>query len=104
MTKLPFSFPPIDTMAEDVKKLGVDIDKKQLDLFGKFAEIILERATRTNLIGPAESNRLWRRHFLESVSYVNLINIEDPVVDICSGNGFPGIVLAILERISISFS
>lgn len=83
-------------MLQDLEELGVDIDEKQLDLFGKFAGILLKRSAKVNLIGPGERHRLWKRHFLESVSYGFLIDINKTVVDIGSGNGFPGIVLSIL--------
>lgn len=96
MTTFPLSFPPRGAMEHDLEELGVDIDEKQFDLFGEFAGILLERSARVNLIGPLERQRLWRRHFLESMLYGFLVDINRPVVDIGSGNGFPGIVLAIL--------
>lgn len=83
-------------MLHDLEELGVDINEKQLELFGKFAGILLKRSAKVNLIGPRERHRLWKRHFLESVSYGFLIDINKTVVDIGSGNGFPGIVLSIL--------
>ena len=83
-------------MLEDINELGVSINERQLDLFGEFAGILLDRSTRTNLIGPGERVRLWRRHFLESIKYALLLDKGRTVVDIGSGNGFPGMVLAIM--------
>ena len=56
----------------------------------------VKKSVRTNLIGPGERTRLWRRHFLESVQYAFLVDKDRTVVDIGSGNGFPGMVLAIM--------
>lgn len=83
-------------MINDLEEIGADIDERQLELFGAFAGILLDRSTRTNLIGPGERTRLWSRHFLESIQYGFLLNKGRTVVDIGSGNGFPGVVLAIL--------
>lgn len=83
-------------MIDDLEELGADIDEIQLELFSKFAVILLDRSERANLIGPRERIRLWRRHFLESVQYGSMIDRHRTVVDIGSGNGFPGIVLAIM--------
>ncbi len=83
-------------MLEDINELGISVDERQLELFGEFAGILLERSTRTNLIGPGERVRLWRRHFLESIQYAFLLDKDKAVVDIGSGNGFPGMVLAIM--------
>lgn len=92
----PLSFPPLSAMIDDIEELGVDVDERQLQLFGEFAGILLDRSARTNLIGPRERTRLWRRHFLESIQYSLLVDKDQTVVDIGSGNGFPGMVLAIM--------
>jgi len=96
MNPFPLSFPRREVMLEDLREIGFDADEKQLDLFGRFACLLLDRSATSNLIGPGERGRIWRRHFLESVSYGLLIDRNRVVVDIGSGNGFPGIVLAIL--------
>ena len=83
-------------MTEDIHELGINVDERELELFGEFAGILLERSARTNLIGPRERARLWRRHFLESIQFAFLLDRDHTVVDIGSGNGFPGIVLAIM--------
>lgn len=48
-----------------------------------------------NLLGPHEMGRLWTRHILESAAYVPHVIGSDPVVDIGSGAGFPGMVMAV---------
>ncbi len=83
-------------MIEDIEELSADVNESQLDLFGKFAGTLLNRSTRINLIGPRERDRLWRRHFLESIQYALLLDKDRAVVDIGSGNGFPGMILAIM--------
>ncbi len=96
MKPYPLSFPPLNTMIDDIDELGAAVDERQLELFGEFAGILLDRSVRTNLIGPRERDRLWRRHFLESIQYGVLLDKDQTVVDIGSGNGFPGMVLAIM--------
>ncbi|RKZ11243.1 16S rRNA (guanine(527)-N(7))-methyltransferase RsmG [Candidatus Fermentibacteria bacterium] len=96
MKQFPISFPPLSTMIEDIEELNAGVDEKQLEIFGKFAGILLERSARINLIGPRERGRLWRRHFLESIQYALLLDKREAVVDIGSGNGFPGMILAIM--------
>lgn len=51
---------------------------------------------RLNLIGP-NHNDIWRRHFLDSAQLHSLLPSDSTsVMDIGSGAGFPGMVLAIL--------
>ncbi len=47
------------------------------------------------LIGPRETERLWSRHLLNCVAAAALIPRGSSVVDVGSGAGLPGIVLAI---------
>src|SRR3954462_14780316 len=49
------------------------------------------------LIGPREVPRLWDRHVLNCAVLTELIAPSAEVVDIGSGAGLPGIVLAILR-------
>ena len=49
-----------------------------------------------NLIGNSTINEIWTRHFLDSVQVIDFIDKNDKtLVDIGSGAGFPGLVLAI---------
>jgi 16S rRNA (guanine527-N7)-methyltransferase len=52
-----------------------------------------------NLIGPKTLPQLWERHILDSLQLVPLIPPEARViVDLGSGAGFPGMILALLAR------
>lgn len=83
-------------MTDDLGELGIDFDERKLELFGEFASELMDKSRIMNLIGPGERPRLWRRHFLESVQYGLLVDKGRTVVDIGSGNGFPGMILAIM--------
>lgn len=47
------------------------------------------------LIGPRETDRLWSRHVLNCAAPAELIPVGARVVDVGSGAGLPGVVLAI---------
>jgi 16S rRNA (guanine527-N7)-methyltransferase len=83
-------------MEADLHAIGVQTDSEALSRFAHLAELIGERASMVNLVGPAELSRLWSRHILESASYSLLLDKSLPVADIGSGAGFPGLVLAVL--------
>ena len=54
---------------------------------------------RLNLVGKTTINNVWIRHFLDSAQVVDSIDENDKsLVDIGSGAGFPGIVLAIILK------
>ena len=66
----------------------------------KIYENTLIKANKTlNLVGKSTIDEIWTRHFLDSVQVIDFIDINDNMlVDIGSGAGFPGLVLAITLR------
>jgi len=68
------------------------------ETFGKIRAYlsVLDRwRERINLIGPGEGRHLWRRHVLDSLQLAAQIDAsEKEIVDLGSGAGFPGLVLA----------
>jgi 16S rRNA (guanine527-N7)-methyltransferase len=63
-----------------------------------FARILATRGVGQGLIGPREVARLWDRHLLNCAVVAELIEGRcETLVDIGSGAGLPGIVLAMLR-------
>jgi len=75
--------------------LGVHISEDFFSKSGKFLDLLSDCSRRMNLFGPGEKRRLWKRHVLESVAFAPFLN-RGPVVDVGSGAGFPGMILAFL--------
>jgi 16S rRNA (guanine527-N7)-methyltransferase len=62
-----------------------------------YAVLLSEWSQRINLVGRSTLADPWRRHFLDSAQLLPLIPTGTrSVVDLGSGAGFPGLVLAIL--------
>ena len=49
-----------------------------------------------NLVGPSTLNAIWHRHFADSAQLLALVPSPRSWVDLGSGPGFPGLVVAIL--------
>lgn len=63
-----------------------------------YKEILDHAQARLNLVGPATLPEAWNRHFFDSAQLLPLIpKTARRVIDLGSGAGFPGLVLAILE-------
>jgi 16S rRNA (guanine527-N7)-methyltransferase len=58
-----------------------------------FAELLAAEGEIRGLIGPRELDRLWERHILNSAAVVPFLG-EGRIVDVGSGAGLPGLVIA----------
>lgn len=67
-----------------------------METAGRFAAILAARGVQLGLLGPREVPRLWDRHILNCAVVAELIPPDCELVDIGSGAGLPGIVLAML--------
>jgi 16S rRNA (guanine527-N7)-methyltransferase len=61
----------------------------------QYAELLAGSGVIRGLIGPREAPRLWERHILNCAVITELIDPDSTVVDIGSGAGLPGLVIAI---------
>lgn len=68
-----------------------------LPLLERYAALLAGPGVERGLLGPREAPRLWERHLLNSAGLAELLEPGQLVVDLGSGAGLPGIVLAILR-------
>jgi 16S rRNA (guanine527-N7)-methyltransferase len=86
--------PPLDP-GHFQKLTGVS--RETLARLGVYAELLIAWNRRINLVGPGTIGDLWRRHILDSAQLRPLIPPTTHVlVDLGSGAGLPGLILAIL--------
>ena len=73
------------------------VSRETMQRLEAYAALLLTWSVRINLIGRATLDDLWRRHFLDSAQLLPLIPMDARnLVDLGSGAGFPGLVLAVL--------
>jgi 16S rRNA (guanine527-N7)-methyltransferase len=60
-----------------------------------YAALLAGPGVERGLIGPRETPRLWERHLLNCAGVSDLVEDGQVVVDLGSGAGLPGLVLAI---------
>lgn len=87
--------------ATDVQRLlgfGDDVCER----LEAYAALLVKWQARINLVAPATLPDLWSRHFLDSGQLFAMMGGHPgPVLDLGSGAGFPGLVLAIMGRADV---
>ena len=63
----------------------------------RYVDLLATDGVTRGLIGPRETPRLWDRHLLNCALVAELVPERGELVDIGSGAGLPGIVLAMLR-------
>lgn len=92
---------PHDSTADPAPALGV-APPEALAVFGAalprltaYAELLAGPGVERGLLGPREAPRLWDRHLLNCAGLAELIAAGAVVLDLGSGAGLPGVVLAL---------
>jgi len=81
---------PSDEPADAVRLFG-----QRLPVARAYADRLAQDAVVRGLIGPREVPILWRRHIVNCALVADLLPVGAVVVDVGSGAGLPGLVLAI---------
>lgn len=68
---------------------------ERLPLAVRYAELLASDGLVRGLIGPREVPRIWDRHMLNSAALIERLPDVGVVVDVGSGAGLPGVVLAV---------
>lgn len=65
-------------------------------LLERFAAILREESARQNLISASTLESIWSRHLVDSAQLIPLADMDGPWIDIGTGAGLPGLVVAAL--------
>ena len=75
------------------------VSRETLVSLKKYEDILIEANKSLNLIGNSTIKDIWSRHFLDSAQVIDFIDKNDKtLIDLGSGAGFPGLILAITSR------
>lgn len=70
-----------------------------VEQLGRFVALVRAEAEQQNLISPSTKDRVWARHVADSAQLLTLANDTPGTwLDIGTGAGFPGMVVAVLRH------
>jgi 16S rRNA (guanine527-N7)-methyltransferase len=87
----------VNARLEDI--VGFDVSRETLDRLGLYESLVRDEAERQNLVSRGTLDHFWERHIADSAQLVRYERASGASwVDIGSGAGLPGIVIACLVK------
>lgn len=86
-----------DKFIEEAQKINIVFTELQLEQFRMYFEMLVEKNKVMNLTGITEWDEVLEKHFLDSISLIRAIDLNQnlTMMDMGTGAGFPGIPLKI---------
>lgn len=84
-----------EELVNRAKQFNINLTEKQQNQFYNYMQLLLEWNERVNLTAIVEPKEILVKHFIDSLSIAPYINLNDNILDIGSGAGFPGIPLKV---------
>lgn len=86
-------------LIKGIEKIGLEYDEKRVSELLKYLDMLVEYNSHTNLTAVREKDEIIDKHFLDSLLVQKYITKNmKKAIDIGTGAGFPGMVLAIYNK------
>lgn len=77
---------------------ALNVSRETFERLEAYRALVEKWTKKINLVSRRDSSDIWNRHILDSVQLYEATPKSGPWVDLGSGGGFPGVVVAILDR------
>lgn len=86
-----------------VAEMFPNVSRETFDRLEIYVSLLREWNGKINLVSPRDMDQIWQRHIVDSLQLVTCLNTSvKSIVDLGSGGGFPGIVLALATDVSVT--
>ena len=87
------------TIQIDTFSRFTQVSRETITSLKKYEDLLIKANKTLNLVGNSTIKDIWTRHFLDSVQVIDFIDKNDnSLIDLGSGAGFPGLILAITSK------
>lgn len=84
-----------EVLKKEASKKEIDLNYKMLERFEIYKDLLLEWNEKINLTAITDEYEVIMKHFIDCLELVKYIDKKEKVIDVGTGAGFPGLVIAI---------
>ena len=84
-----------DVLYQEARKNNIELKEEHLKQFELYKDILIEWNKKMNLTAITDEYQIIMKHFIDCLEVTKYIEPNSNVIDIGTGAGFPGIVIAI---------
>jgi len=88
----------IELLCKECKNQKVDITEEQANNLEMYKTLLLEWNEKMNLTAITDEYEIIIKHFVDCLECTKVIREEEKIIDVGTGAGFPGMVLAIYYK------
>lgn len=84
-----------ECLYDEAKNMGIELTAEKLEKFEIYKDLLIEWNEKINLTAITDEYGIIMKHFIDCLEIVKYINKAESIIDVGTGAGFPGIVIAI---------
>lgn len=84
----------INELVNECAEVGISVSYETKERLQTYADLLKKWQVKINLVSNSTISDLWQRHMMDSAQLMRFIPERSKVMDMGSGAGFPGLVLA----------
>lgn len=86
-----------ENLAEAIARHSIDIPPRQIAMLARYCDLLWDWNTKINLTRHTDCEKFVTRDLIDSLAFSQFLAPNEKVLDVGSGGGVPGVVLAILR-------
>lgn len=84
-----------EVLKQEASNIGIELNNEQITKFKIYKELLLEWNKKMNLTAITDDYQIILKHFIDCLEVVKYIKKGKKIIDVGTGAGFPGLVIAI---------
>ena len=86
-----------ERLAAVAERYGIELPAEQIELLQRYCALLWDWNTKINLTRHTDYEKFVARDLIDSLAFAEFLQKQEKVVDVGSGGGVPGVVLAVVR-------